>query len=638
MPDAMDVETAESAHNGADQRPNPLDVPLTAARAAALKPMPRQRLLRDQLASTNPSQGGSTLASDAALQQALQDLKADDPTPAVVAPAPEVAVEPVVVAAPVADAAASVDPPRPAGPMSTIGGVPMSAAEIFAMLPDSEEMNTPASLPSITIASAELPRMPATGSAAMVAPPSAPASVPGLTDGPTFASSAPASAAYALPNVQVNAGTLVAPGTAPTKPVAKKRRKKKKSLAKRIRKIVSRIITTAILLGILGGGAFAVKKYVIDRAKWTTETEAIADTIETTTGATFDRPVAVTELPSVDFAARRADVALGVGDAVTTSATWQAVGVIAEPLDLAAIGGQPSLTGFAFYDPAADEVFVHADASPRLRESSLRHALTVALTYQSTSGEADNRSTATARWLHADAVADAVSLALGAADDPTVQDARNVELLEAVGAAPTTPLAPYVQALLGEGPSLPVVGALGAAADNMPANDVELLNPFGPQVVTSADSMGALFWYHALAGRIDDANAWAAIATLGSDVTTVTADGGRTCVEGSLSAPDGLEPLTAAFMEWAALAPAGSDASTAVRGTVLAVRSCQPPGAAATAPDTGDLFGAAPIERQALATLVQSDATASATRQRCVVTTMRSTGAAADAAIAACPA
>jgi hypothetical protein len=332
-------------------------------------------------------------------------------------------------------------------------------------------------------------------------------------------------------------------------------------------------------------------------------------------------------------------VALGVdGDAATTSATWQAVGLIAEPLDLAAIGGQPSLTGFAFYDPAAEEVFVHADAPSRLRTSSLRHALTVALVYQSIDGEADNRSTTTARWLHADAVADAVSLALGAADDPTVQDARNVELLDVVGAAPTTPLAPYVQALLGEGPSLPVVGALGAAADNMPPDDVELLNPFGPQVVTSADSMGALFWYHALAARIDDTKAWAAITTLGSDVTTVTAEGGRTCVEGSLSAPDGLEPLTAAFMEWAALAPAGSDASTAVRGTVLAVRSCQPAGASATAPDTGDLFGLAPVERQALATLVQSDAAASATRQRCVITTMRSTGAAADAAIAACPA
>jgi hypothetical protein len=516
----------------------------------------------------------------------------------------------------------------------------MSAAEIFAMLPDSEDMNTPASLPSIAVTSSEPSRatVPSLGSSSAVAPPSIPASIPGVTDGPTFAPTAPAAAAYALPNVQApgTTPTMPADGAAP-KPKPKKRRKKKKSWAKRIRTFVSRLLWTAVLLGILGGAAFAVKKYVIDRPKWTDETQAIAEQVEAATGATFAGPIRLNELAPADYAVRRASVALGIDgdDPTADSATWSAVGVISEPLDLAAIGAQPSMHGVAFYDPAADELFVNTEATPRLRESSLRHAITVALTYQSSGGQADSRSAETARWLHADSVADAVTATLNAADDPTIQDARNVELLEALGSV--LPSDPYIQTLLGDGTSLPVIGPITTAISTMPATDLALLDPLGSHVATPPDSMGGLFWYHALAARIDDRAAWTAITTVASDLTTVVVEPTRTCVDVSFSAQAGLELLTAAFTEWAAAAPAGSEASAAVRGTVLAVRTCEPAPGSAQSLVTTDLLGGAPAERQALALLVQADPAANLDRQRCVVTAVRVSGVAPDAAPAACP-
>ena len=61
-------------------------------------------------------------------------------------------------------------------------------------------------------------------------------------------------------------------------------------------------MTLVILLGLLAGGAFAAKKYLLHSVNWSAELKPLADGVATERGLEFKLSVHVTELPAADYA------------------------------------------------------------------------------------------------------------------------------------------------------------------------------------------------------------------------------------------------------------------------------------------------------------------------------------------------
>jgi hypothetical protein len=135
-----------------------------------------------------------------------------------------------------------------------------------------------------------------------------------------------------------------------------------------------------------------------------------------------------------------------------------------------------------------------------------------------------------------------------------------------------------------------------------------------------------LFWYHALASRIDDDIAWnAALAWLGDDVGFETQATG-TCAVATLQVSPTAAPLVqAAFDQWAAAAPAASATSVAqvqgASGVVqFSIRACDPGEQVATNDGSFRLsLGASPLRTEQFRLLRATQPTLDAVTAACAV-------------------
>lgn len=559
-----------------------------------------------------------------------------------------------------------------------------SVAEIFAMLPDLDDMNQPAQMPAIVAAPHSHPRVSQILAAIDRDPELNPHDQPvRIVDSPTVAAAAAAvmDEAAASTDVAGAPATTVQPsvGPKPAEPVtfqlssathyqaavskplragtidspvlaspvtevadgSKKSKKSKKPKAvKRKRHIVRKLFVILVVLGMLGGAAWAAKTYLLGGAGWTDETSAIADDIELSTGLQFMEPIPVVREDGAAYDTRRATVLLGLAgqDSGDLAAEWRAVGLLAGALntaDLARIGANPWQYSSAFFDASSGEVVERSGAPDQLRVASLRHALTMGLMHQLLP-EAPEWSAAgrIARQMHADSVADDVAAELHLLDALDVQERRNQQLLTLLSAGAVQPMSPYVAFRLGHGEVLMAPAGPSASLTGF-TDDAQLFDvargvdvPMAVQPPVGGRVEGMMFWYHALAGRIDDQLAWAAATSWSTDLTTSSVQGTQRCIDATITAMDtvGAAVLQDAFTQWAAGAPAESATTVVATPQGVTVHACDP-GAVGTFTDTAvALQGGSVVEHTAVASAATADPTLTAAQRRCIALAVRSRG------------
>ena len=446
-----------------------------------------------------------------------------------------------------------------------------------------------------------------------------------------------------IPSPQRAATTAVAVTVADRKPKRGKP-KRHKPLRKKKGHLLRTFMTLVVLFGILAGGAFAAKKYLLHPVTWSADLKSLADGVEAQRGLKFRASVPVTAVPVADYAKRLASSTI---DSATDHApVWRALGLLNGEFDLEAIGRQAMNDSPTFYDPATKTIFVSDDleAFEHLYRFALRRSLATALLDQQFdwSSRLSPTSPAAALGLRStidgDALAVANALAVRDAPDQLVPEFLSFvqghgntvspsQYAATITGRPGVVMRPTVVSLAND----PV--SLATLEKATPSNDAALdVGRLAPAMVSPPTTQGMMFWYYVLASRIDDGQAWSAANHWTGDSLTITSAAVPSpCVDATFSAADpiGIAPVLGAFQTWAAAAPVESTTTvTQVDATKIAIRACDP-GAVLTAALTARVpvvFGGAGVERA----LVQSAVSAARNTKVdivCVVTAARARGA-----------
>ncbi|HEX2785412.1 MAG TPA: hypothetical protein VHN36_17640, partial [Ilumatobacteraceae bacterium] len=523
--------------------------------------------------------------------------------PAVVVEPPAIEVSSEVVADVTSDDEVLDEPVAPATPSSEINRL--------ASVPDLIVDDEPIELPRINSASGSI-----------------------IQAGPVFTPILPETVFAPVPRA---ATTTVATLVAESNTAHHRSRRKSKH---RLRRFMSFVV----LLGLLGGGAYAAKKYLLHKnlPKWSVELEPFATDVTTGRGLEFKSTVEVTPLPVTDYANRLAASVITVQP--SRAEAWRALGLLNGELDLEAIGLQAMNDSPAFYDPATKTIYVSDDLKPyeHLYRFALHRALASALLDQQFdwSSRLATATPAAALALRATVDGDALAVANSLAEHDA-PDQLAPELFTFVqGHASAVAPSQFAAAIVGRaGVSMrPTIAAMPTVPDarsalelSTPASDA-VLNVARPQTseVPTANSQGLMFWYYVLASRIDDTQAWSAAVHWASDSLTGSTGSGTQCFDATVGAADtdGAALLLTAFQSWAAAAPAESTTSVAAGDdNQITIRACDP-GAAVTAqlpPKVPVVFGGAGVER-ALAQAAIRAAVATKVDVACLITAARQRG------------
>lgn len=563
-----------------------------------------------------------------------------------------------------ANSAPSAPPaPSPAAtPPPVIDNAALAAAveaelNRLAYIPDLEDVEGPVEVPVITPAEPTLiaplpnaepaPAEPSSPEPAVAGPPAA-AAVPEPAPTPAVAPTpAPAaSPVVAAPLPMLQQGEVFTPkqSAAPIKhayadlltaaaPAAPPRRKK--------RRIFRKFLSLLVFLGMVGGGLFAVKYYVLDRVKWTPEIEPLAKEVETTAGVAFDHDVQVVPLPSDDYALRLANDVVGVtGDnQARTAAVWRALGVASGVFDRRSIGLAAMAESPVFYDPADDTIYEVSGLQPELRTFAMHRALTMALLDQKFgwSRRLADASPSVLRGTRAlyDAEALNVATSLLAPEQRATVNAQlfgmysqysipasPAPFASAVAGRPGVALQPYLQSLSQS--ELDAVLATPSITDSQMLDLRRLVTPVAPE--GTAASEGMLFWYHALAARLDDDLAWRTALTWIGDDVVVTNQNGVACVDATFVVPAAsVDAAKAGFDAWAAAAPpAAATLVSQTQGTSgpaqLKIHACDPGDSVPTNDGSFRLsLGGAPLRAEQYRLMRATQATLPAATVACAV-------------------
>ena len=433
--------------------------------------------------------------------------------------------------------------------------------------------------------------------------------------------------------------TMTVPITAADrKPHRRKHNRKQK------RHLFRTFVTLVVLFGLLAGGAFAAKKYLLHKPTWSAELKPLADGVATQRGLQFKLSIEVTEVPVAEYAKRLASTTI---DGTTDHApAWRALGLLNGEFDLEAIGRQALNDSPAFYDPATKTIVVSDDLKSfeHLYRFALRRALATALLDQQFDWSSRLSATSPAAALGLRATIDgdalAVANALAVQDAPDQLAPEFFAFVQAHGSTispsqyaatitgrPGVMMRPTIESLAND----PV--GLATLEQATPSNDAVLDAGRLPSAVVSPPAtQGMMFWYYVLASRIDDGQAWAAAARWSADSLTNSTAAPTSCVDATFSAADadGAAVVLAALQAWTAAAPLESTTSvTPVDGTQIAVHACDP-GAVLTAALPARvpvIFGGAGVERALVQSAVSAAGRNSTVDRTCLVTAARARGA-----------
>lgn len=394
---------------------------------------------------------------------------------------------------------------------------------------------------------------------------------------------------------------------------------------KQKRHLFRSFVTLVVLFGLLAGGAYAAKTYLLREPQWSAEMKPLADAVASARGLHFKEAVEVTSLPAADYAKRLAGSVAGIS--ADRAATWRALGLLSGEFDLEAIGRQAMNDSPAFYDPVAKTIVYSEDLAvyEHLYRFAMHRALTMALLDQQYDWSTRISATSPAAALGLRAVVDGDALqvanSLAAADGPDQLAPEMLSFVQGHGA--TVSPSQYASAVVGRaGVALRYLvtststdpAALAALEQRTPVDDSQFdaARTQTPSAAAPA-TQGMIFWYYVLASRIDDTVAWSAATRWTGDSVATSTGAAAQCVDAKIRAadPDGAAVLLATFQTWAAAAPAESTTTVVpIDGNQVAIRACDPTAAiTATIPARVPLgFGGAAVERA----LVQAAVTAAA--------------------------
>jgi hypothetical protein len=420
------------------------------------------------------------------------------------------------------------------------------------------------------------------------------------------------------------------------------------------------VVKLVVLAGVIFGGVYTVNRFVLT-PKWQEDVLVFADVVAERRGLEWQEAVQVEVLPRDEYALQLASSLLAVSttDASSLASEWRATGLAEGAFDLVAIGRAALPDQPAFYDAAAGRIYELEGLSPELRGIALSRSLTLALLDQhfdwgdASSGDLSVRLGVRALF-EGDAVALQSETTLAALVDriqvAAVSDEIGVLRLAAIDENVRVP--PFALALAGatgEATSAlfhPALSPLernavervaltsdASVLDGSRARSwtpVDLAAPGAPSAnATSADAsaVGMMYWYYALAGRVGSDGAWAAAVNWHGDATTIERTITSFCVRSTIATGDqaGQWMMLQAFEQWAAAAPAGSNATvTPVGIDRLEVASCDP-GVDADTIGSIDVrpFGGAPTELAVVGAMLADGLADTDEARACVVNSLR---------------
>jgi hypothetical protein len=410
---------------------------------------------------------------------------------------------------------------------------------------------------------------------------------------------------------------------------------------RRSRHVVRKVVTFLVLAGMVAGGLFAVKYFVLDKVKWADDIGPLAAEVENSRKLTFEHDVPVTAMPSSEYAATLANSALGITDEnrAGIETQWRALGLLSGRFDPAAVGAVAMLDSPAFYDPGTQSIYVLDGLKVEARTFALHRALTMALLDQQFgwSTRIATEAPAVARGTRALYDADALAVAQSLLDD-TERTAVGEQLFaligdEKIGPSPSLfgsysagrlglALWPYMDA---EAPQQRDVIEKDAMYTDAQVLDLRRLVSGRPESA-EAQAQGMLFWYHVLAARLDDDLAWNAALGWRSDDLSVKPDASL-CVAGTVRIDDAVAAVAiSAFNAWAAAAPVESTTTVTVTPgqpgmpTAISVSACDPGESVVTNDGSSRLsLGAAPLRIEQYRRLTDSSAGVTPTVAACAV-------------------
>jgi len=562
--------------------------------------MPRVEALRESLER-----------GDAEVVSAIDGLSADPPVlDAKVEFANASTVVPVVPApedSPHAASPAAVAAPMPPPPPPVVADAVQAEMNRLAFLPDQEDdLDHPVEVPVIA-SSGDVRVVAASQPSVPTMPAPAPAPVAPPAGGPTLSAGQAFQPRPSAAPVRHNYSSLL---NTTSVPVPQRRQ----------RHVMRKFVSVLVMLALVAGGLFAVKFFVLDRVSWSKELEPLAKAVEAERKLDFERSVSVTALPVDEYAARLADSALSFDGTAPNvrDGVWRSLGLLNGALDPAALGLTAVVDEPAFYDPAEHAIFEIDGLQPEWRTYALHRALTLALLDQhfEWSSRVATVAPTAARGTMALYDADAIAVADALLDD-TARAAAATQSFMAyadykVPASPS-PFGTAVTGRLGLAVAPYLASLTTSQRDQLEQNavftDGQLLDlrrvTAGAEATVSATSQGMLFWYHALASRVDNDLAWRAALAWQADEVAGSADGDTICTSASVTFDaSGADVVNAAFTAWAASPPAGGSASVefqpvAAGQLIAAVKACDA-GAAATAgaPKARLSLGGAPLRAE----------------------------------------
>ncbi len=518
--------------------------------------------------------------------------------------APKEVHEPAPVVLPVPVAVASVESRR-ATPPPVVESAVEAELNRLAFLPDKEDQAGPVVVPAIAYTE-----------------PRVDAPLPSLSQHDLYTARNAPPPAHARLNIPE--------ALAPTYTSASRRKKKP---------VLARLVTFVLFFGILAGVGYAGKYYLLDK-RWEGETKALASEVEAARGLSFDHAITVTTLPVADYSKKLATLSLGLTDETLDdqAGEWRALGVLNGQLNLVQVGMAALPDSPAFYDPQSETIFVADEMPTDLYRFGMQRALTLALLDQQfgwgkrLQGVAPSVARGTLAYYDADALATAVGLATPAERTDIVTQIFGLYGTYQIAPSPA-PFASVVAGRLGVAlrpyfesitvTSRDVLEESAAFTDGQ-ALDLRRLTAGGVESPALV-SRGMLFWYHALAGRIDENTAWeAALAWQNDDVELVDSPSGACVVAHLQVAQSSLEPVTAAFQAWAAAAPpsSGTTVTLTTNGSPmqLQINACDPGPGVPTTSGVGYLaLGGAPLRAEQYRLLMDAQPTLPTAQAACAV-------------------
>jgi len=417
--------------------------------------------------------------------------------------------------------------------------------------------------------------------------------------------------------------------------------------------IVRRFFSLVVLMGLLGGGLYAAKYYLLD-PMWDTDVKVLVEQVEAARNLEFDHAVEVTELLGDDYAMRIAKYSLGTNSSneEVVAGEWRALGLVSGVLDMRLVGLQALPETPAFYDAGSEKIYVVSGLPPETYRFAMYRALTAALLDQEFGwgGRIDDASPTVIRGtralFEADALATASSI-VTPTERALVREQLGV-IVATFGGLPTPTVFGTTEAgrlgvsLRAFVESIPIAER-GPIFDDATINDYQALDlrrlvsgvtdgvieqqqVLRTEVVPDGSrSQGMLFWYHALASRLDAATAWNTALAIQLDDVVVTAGATGSCVAALLTVnPASLDAVNAVFTAWAAAAPVES--ATTVVPTLLdgiarvGISACDPGVAVLTNSQPAVLsLGGAPLRSEQYRLLLITQPTLTKAQAACAV-------------------